>query len=177
MHVYWKTVPQVWEYRYARYRQSPTSEQVVFPESVKTWIRFPIPLKQLWARPWAEWNTEKFTVVLLPCRSPRSRGEDSVCATRTTQGTARSEAPSQESYKLYFGGRGRRILFGCSPLQGSLPVFSDFLLVGHGDPSKLSWFLLQCSRPLQLRERVLISRREYKLFTFTPTLLSALSQY
>lgn len=27
--------------------KSPTSEQVVFPESVKTWIRFPIPLKQL----------------------------------------------------------------------------------------------------------------------------------
>ena len=81
-------------------------------------------LSNLWTRPWAEWNTEKFTVVFLPCRSPRSRGEDSVCAMRTTQGTARSEAPSQESYKLYFGGRGRRILFGCSPLQGSLPVFS-----------------------------------------------------
>lgn len=88
MHVYWKRVPQVWEYRYARYRQSPASEQVVFPESVETWIRFPIPLKQLWARPWVEWNTEKFTVIFLPCRSSRSWGEDSVYAVRTTQGTA-----------------------------------------------------------------------------------------
>lgn len=87
MYVYWKTVPQVWEYRYARYRQSPASEQVVFPESVETWIGFPIPIKQLWARAWVEWNTEKFTVILLPCRSSRSRGEDSVYSVRPAQGT------------------------------------------------------------------------------------------
>lgn len=50
----------------------------VFPKSVETWIHFLIPFKQVWVRPWAEWNTETFKIMILSYRSSWARREDSL---------------------------------------------------------------------------------------------------
>lgn len=69
----WKNNPWGWNIHICQVQIVSASEQAVFPKSVETWIYFPVPLRQLWARPWAEWNTEKFKLIFLPYRSSWSR--------------------------------------------------------------------------------------------------------